>query len=404
MRSHRLFPGPARPLPVAEEIPRGYAEYRLVAEAPAPPTVHHATGYDAFADLLTRRAQDVRLLARRPDLLVPLVRDLTDVLVGDPALRRSAAVFWGNALVAVREGSAWMTSSGGSGLMVGDGGRGMDPGIAVDMLVGVRTAVDAGVDPADFPQPEQLRSMFAQSIDAWMTDPPWVDPIIALGDPDAVPDVVEVAAGYRRPPAVDEAIAADARRYPPRAMGEQPRDEEYSATTRIERYRPLHTVADALIDYLATTFVCEVRDGGGEPAGPTAHGVEELHATVRDVVVSTGLPRCADLRFRYTDYPSVVVATGVFTERLTPFCGCDACDEPLESSVDDLEWTVLTVAGGGFTERLSADGTEQTTRLASVDRGESGTSSNHQPSADLAAVLARLADVAGGWEPWPRRR
>ncbi|MEH0110197.1 DUF6226 family protein [Tersicoccus sp. MR15.9] len=400
MSERAVFAGPPLPLPGADEMPRRWAEYRPESESPT--AVHHAVGYDAFVELLRSRGHGVRELARRPDLLLPVVRDLAGLLAADPVLRRSAAIFWGNAMVATRGNAAWQPQPG-DGSMVGDGGRGISPSTLIDLLVGVRTAADAGVSAEDFPAPEQIVEKATELLHGWTTDPPWVDPIAALPQPAVTPDLIAATAGYRRPAAVDVAIVEDARRYPPRAMGAMPREDEYSVATHVERYRPLHDVADALVAYLVATFACSVRDAGGEPLGPTARGVATSHATLRDVIVSTGMSDRAELRFRFTDYPSVVLRAGVFTEIPAPTCGCDACDESLEHEVEGLEWTVLTVAGGGFTERLSRDGTERTTRLVGADRSSSGTSFDHVPPADLDAVLARLAVVPGGWRTWPRR-
>ncbi|WP_348786610.1 DUF6226 family protein [Leifsonia sp. NPDC080035] len=118
-----------------------------------------------------------------------------------------------------------------------------------------------------------------------------------------------------------------------------PPDEAYSRTSNTERYRPLHDVARALVDWLAATYTVTVEelppDGG--TAGTTAERI--VRVTPMD-------PTAAPLTFEFTDFPGVIVGAGALAAHVAPHCGCDACDEDVLAAVEELEQFVFAVVGG----------------------------------------------------------
>ena len=119
---------------------------------------------------------------------------------------------------------------------------------------------------------------------------------------------------------------------------DSPPDDTYSRVSNLERYAPLHVVADALVAFLRQEYQAEVVE--------TASTEGE-----RTVELVPANPDCAPVKLRYTDFPAIEVSAGRIS-RMLPSCGCDACDETWEESVDDLEKFVLGVAQDGFVEAV----------------------------------------------------
>jgi hypothetical protein len=158
---------------------------------------------------------------------------------------------------------------------------------------------------------------------------------------------------YARPPIAAPVFRDAAGRlieYGARWRGQSLPDDAYSVDTNLERFRPLHAVAEALIEFLAVTYDVTVSEG---------HGDDILHAR-DDIVRATRITPCdptaAPLTFVFTSYPSVIVHAGLLTDFLYPVCGCDACDSSWSDEADEMEWHVLAVAAGKFTESRRMDG------------------------------------------------
>jgi hypothetical protein len=119
---------------------------------------------------------------------------------------------------------------------------------------------------------------------------------------------------------------------------------------------------------------------------------------------STG---AAPLTFVLTGYPGVMVHAGVLHDFSFPVCGCDACDETVQTTADRLEMLVLAVAAGGYAERYPV-GRRRWSEYALTgfdgSGSESGKSEPVPASADrLREAEIQLRGVAGGWNPWPLR-
>lgn len=171
-----------------------------------------------------------------------------------------------------------------------------------------------------------------------------------------------------------------------------------------ERFAGLHDVARALIDHLTAVYNVDVQD---DPA----HARELLmeRRDVRQAVKVT--PRhsgAASLTFVLTEYPGVVVHAGVLHDFPFPVCGCDACDETVETTADRLEMLVLSVAAGGYSERYPVGRKRWSEYALTAFDGSGSESGQGEPAPADAARLhdaeMRLRGVPGGWSPWPLRR
>lgn len=208
--------------------------------------------------------------------------------------------------------------------------------------------------------------------------------------------------GYRRPHiAAREYLAADGTAIPYGTrwgMGLPPED-SYSRESNLDRFAPLQTIADALIDHLAATYQVTLDDDPGLAA--------DLLQSRDDVTRAVRLtsPGGAPLTFVFTSFPSVIVHAGELLELLFPVCGCDACDESWETLADELEWQALAVAAGGLRESVR-DGDPPTieTLLESPGIGSIGGEMS-AAELDAARVDKALAVLAGGsrWPAWVRR-
>jgi hypothetical protein len=118
-----------------------------------------------------------------------------------------------------------------------------------------------------------------------------------------------------------------------RWRGGSPPEETYSVASNPERFAPLQTVADALIDHLRQRYAVSVSDD----IAAAADLMHERDDVLRAVRMVPNNPDAAALTFVFTAYPAVVVHAGLPHDFPFPQYGCDACDESLEVLVEDLE-------------------------------------------------------------------
>jgi hypothetical protein len=185
-------------------------------------------------------------------------------------------------------------------------------------------------------------------------------------------------------------------------MGLPPED-TYSVTSNLERLQPLHTVAEALIAHLVETYEVDVSDDLAN-VGDIIHTrddiVRAVRLTPRDLVA-------APLTFVFTSLPSVIVHAGALTDFLFPVCGCDACDDGWERVADEMEWNVLTVVAGGFSETL-ARGYRPKLTSSIAATGDRRRSSLEVAAPEVSRTRRRqarsiLARLGAGWVAWSRR-
>jgi Family of unknown function (DUF6226) len=211
--------------------------------------------------------------------------------------------------------------------------------------------------------------------------------------------------GYVRPripPQVFRDASGEVIEYGERWAGHSPPDDSYSVTSNLQRFAPLHTVADELIRYLSAMYDVEVTE---DPAF-AADLMHERHDIVRAVRLTPRERDAATLTFVLTSFPSVIIHAGVLQDFLYPICGCDACDETWESFADEMEWQVLAVVAGRYRETVRS-GRWVGMSLESVDgsRRMSGESlatdlPTKLSSERLADADARLNALTGTWLAW----
>ncbi len=217
-----------------------------------------------------------------------------------------------------------------------------------------------------------------------------------------------VMTGYVRPavsPRVFRDAAGEVIEYGERWAGHSPPDDSYSVTSNLDRFAPLHAVADALIRYLVAAYDVEVTE---DPAF-AADLIHERHDVIRAVRLAPNKQDAATLTFVFTSFPSVIIHAGMLHDFLYPICGCDACDETWESQADEMEWQIPAVVAGRFREYVRS-GKWVGMSLQAADgsggiRGESLATDlpSKLSTESLVAAGARLAGLPGTWSPWPTR-
>ena len=377
-----LFEGPPTGLPAA--MPRGSALYR---EGPGPAVVRHVGGYAPFADFCNARGARADELAADPERLIWFLRTAGSELADDGTLSAAAAIFAGNTIARLRPDAQW-TAYEGAPPTVGN----REKQFEVDRLLEVLRSVD---DAA-------VRRIVAVLSD-WAREEPDES---AARPPRPVPP----AAGqprYVRPPL--PAATYYSREGEPIPYGRQwgadgPDPDSYSVDSHPERFAGLHVVARALIDHLAAVYDVDVQDGPVHAA--------EIVVDVKDVLEAVRVaprdPGAAALTFVLTGYPGVVVHAGVLHDFPFPVCGCDACDETVETTADRLEMLVLSVAAGGYSEHYPVGRKRWSEYALTAFDGSGSESGQGEPASAAATRLQdaelRLREVDGGWSPWPLRR
>ncbi len=112
--------------------------------------------------------------------------------------------------------------------------------------------------------------------------------------------------GYRRPVTGEQNYFND--RGTPISYGQrwpgQPGEESYTVTVHPQRFAPLHTVAQALVDWLCARF--EVR--ALQDPGIAAELSETAEPAVQSVRLIPADRACAPLSLVFTDFPGVTLA------------------------------------------------------------------------------------------------
>lgn len=208
---------------------------------------------------------------------------------------------------------------------------------------------------------------------------------------------------YRRPP-IDAPVFHDADGraidYGNRWGGGPPPEDTYSVESHLERFAPLHTVADALIAHLRDSCDVDVHEGEDAAADilrPTFHEV------VRAVRIRPTNPACATLTFVFSAHPGIVIRAGLLNDFPFPVCGCDACDSTWDAEADELERQVLAVVTGNYSERIEPGLSPWVEHSFSYPDGcRRGGRTRDIPEQRLEAARPVLRDLPGGWAAWPQ--
>jgi hypothetical protein len=167
-----------------------------------------------------------------------------------------------------------------------------------------------------------------------------------------------------------------------------------------ERFAPLTNIANALIDFLASTYEVCVDDVSSEEDSSQGLDQPQSVRVCRMIPLRTNE---APLTIVVTSFPSVEIKAGLFFEAVFPPCGCDACDEEWLVNANLLEKTVFSVVNGQLSERISkghalvsfTDPEMSSTRVLLKDL--------RKTSKDLKRIRLVLDSLDSGWHEWQPR-
>lgn len=338
--------------------------------------IRHYPGWDDFAAYARNHGEEPVRLARDMAALLHFIHDHRRALESAGGLRLAAEIFPGNTVAQAREDVRWESTTPGQ-MMVGAFDRYYDPRMMIDAVVqgDGQTAERAAA---------LLDEWFAQVV-------PKLAPLNPIPrPPEAVPTP------YRRP-LLEEAAYRDeddvpinyGRRW---TDGDTP-EASYERISHPERFAGLGQIVLALAAHLEANY--EVRREDAELEDGT-----RINLVPADPLAATMSLESRTEGAQFT----VRVFAGAAHDFVIPSCGCDACDETLQSAGDELENLVLGVAAGGFAERIYDVGGQpwiQFRLTASAGNSTRGGEGSAGPNKDLGAARAMLEMVPGGWHPWP---
>ena len=364
-----VFRGPLSEMPDAS---RGSL---IWPSAPAPRPPRFVTGFELFARFARDTGEDPAVLAEDLAALWAFLAEHPPILSA-PEMATSAARFLGNTITTAHPGATWRMTNEPE---VGTSTRSIPVEGLIRMIVEHPDRREAFLDEiASWPQADQD--------DAELS---------SIANEPAAVDLVPAPVPFARPPLPAQTfLDAEGQviHYGSRWGDESPPEDAYSRETHPERFAPVLSVVDALIDHLETWYVVDVERRTDDVGTPVTH-----------LRPSTGAP----ITLRSTDGGIVVEAGALFRQRM-PGCTCDACDETAETVADRLEETVLAIAAGGLREVFPIGRQRwMHTRILNLDGGGGSSSGAPDPSLsserlDAAAKdLGRLRD--GWWPAWTLR-
>ena len=174
-----------------------------------------------------------------------------------------------------------------------------------------------------------------------------------------------------------------------------PDPDSYSVDSHPERFAGLHLVARALIDHLTAVYDVDVQED------PVHAGelLSERKDVLQAVKITPRNSRAAALTFVLTGYPGVMVHAGVLHDFAFPVCGCDACDETVETTADRMEMLVLSVAAGGYSERYPVGRKRWSEYVLAAFDGSGSESGQGEPASVSGRAPAWRGDPAAGGCP-----
>jgi hypothetical protein len=124
--------------------------------------------------------------------------------------------------------------------------------------------------------------------------------------------------------------------------------EAYSRVTNAGRFAPLHDIASDLADRLEAEFDVVRQEGVG--LDPELESRYELARP--SVRLAPKTPDAAPLVFTFSKFPGVYLRLGRWYTAAFPSCGCDACNEAMETEAERLESLIDNVTAGRFREGI----------------------------------------------------
>ena len=182
---------------------------------------------------------------------------------------------------------------------------------------------------------------------------------------------------------------------------EGPPEEAYSRVTNPERFLPLHAAAMELLDRLEREFAVDRFEGHDEDDdwGRVNLALPPVRLVPHD-------PQAAPIVMAFTDFPGLILKFGSWRTEPFPYCGCDACDEMPDESIETMTEMVEAVVSGAFREsmrvpRLLGDGWRESEFRYSDGGFQRGESRVRRSRA--LEITKGERHVTLDWKPWPRR-
>ena len=184
---------------------------------------------------------------------------------------------------------------------------------------------------------------------------------------------------------------------------EGPPEEAYSRVTNPERFQPLHAAATELLDRLEREFAVERLE---------VHDADDGLSRIRLARPPARLvphdPQAAPIVVAFTDFPGLHLRFGSWRTESFPNCGCDACDETADGSIEYMTRIVEAVVSGGFREsirvpRLLGSGWRESEFRFNDGHGGFRRSRGRVPRSRALEMTGGERHVALEWKPWPRR-
>ena len=185
---------------------------------------------------------------------------------------------------------------------------------------------------------------------------------------------------------------------------EGPPAEAYSRITNPERFRPLHAAATELLDRLEREFAVERLEGhdADDELGRESLARPPIRLVPHD-------PQAAPTMVTFTEFPGLHLRFGAWRTEPFPDCGCDACDETPDGSIEEMARMVDAVVSGGFRESMRAplllgDGWRESEFRFNDDYGGFRRSRSRVQRSRALEMTEGKRQVALDWRPWPRRK
>lgn len=367
MSSTDIFPGALAPMPDATTS----AMLIWPSAEPIPPA-RFVEGFEPFETFARDAGADSAALATDFSALWDFVAAHPELLDA-PETAEATARFLGNAIAVAHPAALWRFTS--------------EPEVGTSMM----SVPVAGLLRGIIEHPER-RDSFREMLASWPQADRDAEELEALTRDDVDIDFVVAPVPFTRPVlAVPEFVDESGQiiEYGSRWGDDSPPEHAYSRVSHPERFAPVVSVVDALVDHLETWYDVDV-DRRTDESGER---VWRLRPTTGATVTLTGPAE------------SVRIEAGALTREYAPSCTCDACDETAESVADQLEETLLAIAAGGLREVFPV-GHRRWLHTELRTPGGGGRSGGGEPDPSLSAerlddaahLLARLPD--GWWPAW----
>ena len=182
-----------------------------------------------------------------------------------------------------------------------------------------------------------------------------------------------------------------------------PPEEAYSRVTNPERFQPLHAAATELLDRLEREFAVERLEGpdADDELGRKSLARPAIRLTPHD-------PQAAPIVVAFTEFPGLHVRFGSWRKEPFPGCGCDACDETADGSMEEMTELVEVVVTGGFRESVRVPlimerGWQESEFRYNDSHGRFRSSRSRVSRSRALEMTGGERQVTLEWKPWPRR-